>query len=99
MLRKTLAVAIAALALASAMLAAGKSVSYKSGAEKVSGYLSLPEGPGKKPAIVVIHEWYGLNAFPKGKADAFAGQGYVALAVDLYRGKVATDPDTAHQLM
>ena len=39
----------------------------------------------------MIHEWWGLNDFVKGKADGFAKQGYVALAVDLYRGKVATD--------
>ena len=60
---------------------------------------AVPEGGGKKPAIVVIHEWWGLNDFVKGKADGFAKQGYVALAPDLYRGKVAEDGDTAHQLM
>ena len=47
----------------------------------------------------MIHDWLGLSDFAKGKADAFAKQGYVALAIDLYRGKVATDPDMAHQLM
>jgi carboxymethylenebutenolidase len=78
---------------------AGAMVSYPSGSETVSGYLAVPDGAGKKPAIVVIHEWWGLNDFAKGKADAFGRQGYVALAVDLYRGKVATDPDVAHQLM
>ena len=40
-----------------------------------------------------------MNDFVKAKADEFAKQGYVALAPDLYRGKVATDPDVAHQLM
>ncbi len=78
---------------------AGTMVSYPSGSETVSGYLAVPGGAEKKPAIVVIHEWWGLNDFARGKADAFAKQGYVALAVDLYRGKVATDSDTAHQLM
>jgi carboxymethylenebutenolidase len=77
----------------------GKMVSYPSGSETVSGYVAAPEGAGKKPAIVVIQEWWGLNDWVKGKADAFARQGYVALAPDLYRGKVATDADTAHQLM
>jgi len=48
---------------------------------------------------VVIQEWWGLNDFVKKKTDHFASEGYVALAPDLYRGKVATDPDTAHQLM
>jgi carboxymethylenebutenolidase len=78
---------------------AGTMVSYKSGAETVSGYLAAPEAVGKKPAIVLIQEWWGLNDFMKRKADEFAKKGYVALAVDLYRGKVATDADTAHQLM
>lgn len=87
------------LAAASAFAAAGTMVSYPSGSETVSGYLAAPEGGGKKPAIVVIHEWWGLNDWIKSKADAFAAQGYLALAVDLYRGKVTTDPDVAHQLM
>lgn len=78
---------------------AGQMVSYRSGSETVSGYLASPAGGAKSPAIVVIQEWWGLNDFVKEKADRFAKQGYVAIAVDLYRGKVATDPDTAHQLM
>jgi carboxymethylenebutenolidase len=78
---------------------AGSMVSYPSGTETVSGYLAPAGGAGKRPAVVVIQEWWGLNDFVKGKADAFAKKGYVALAPDLYRGKVATDPDTAHQLM
>lgn len=78
---------------------AGKMVSYSSGSETVSGYLAVPGGAGRNPAVVVIQEWWGLNDFVKGKADDFARRGYVALAVDLYRGKTATDPDTAHQLM
>ena len=99
MLKKVLALGFAALVLTAALARAGSMVSYPSGTETVSGYLAVPEGPGKKPAIVVIHEWWGLNDFAKAKADGFAKQGYIALAVDLYRGKVATDPDVAHQLM
>ncbi len=80
-------------------LSAGTMVSLPSGSETISGYLAAPDGPGRKPAVLVIHEWWGLNDFAKGKADGLAKQGYVALAVDLYRGKVATESDTAHQLM
>jgi carboxymethylenebutenolidase len=76
-----------------------ETVSYKSGDETVSGFLALPDGGGKHPALVVIHEWWGLNDQVKGETQKFAGQGYVALAVDLYRGKVATTPDEAHELM
>jgi carboxymethylenebutenolidase len=101
MLRKTTSLFIAAIAVAVSSFAqsAGKTVEYPSGSEKVSGYLSAPSGGGRMPAIVVIQEWWGLNDFIRGKADGFAKKGYVALAVDLYRGKVATDADTAHQLM
>ncbi len=101
MLRKLIPVVLAFLALAAAALgeAGGKMVSYPSGSETVSGYLALPAAPGQKPAIVVIHEWWGLNDFARGKADGFARQGYVALAVDLYRGKVTADPGIAHELM
>lgn len=99
MLKKVLALGFAALVLTAALARAGSMVSYPSGTETVSGYLAVPEGPGKKPAIVVIHEWWGLNDWVKAKADGFAKQGYVALAVDLYRGTVASDSDTAHQLM
>jgi carboxymethylenebutenolidase len=74
-------------------------VRYKSGEEQGSGYLVAPGGAGKRPAVIVIHEWWGLNDFARGKARAFAERGRVTLAVDLYRGQVATDADTAHQLM
>src|SRR5437773_4541182 len=97
--RVSIAVLSVAVAVAASAQGAGRMVSYPSGAETVSGYLALPQGAGKRPAIVVIQEWWGLNDFIKGKAEAFARQGYAALAVDLYRGKVTADADTAHQLM
>ena len=101
-MRKGLRLGVAVSLLVSGSLAGamGKAVSYKSGEETVSGYLSLPAGTGKHPALVVIHEWWGLNDWVRGRADRFARDGYVSLAVDLYRGKSAgTDPDLAHQLM
>ena len=76
-----------------------ETVSYKSGDATVTGYLALPDSAGPHPAIVVIHEWWGLNDWVKEQTQKFAQQGYVALAVDLYRGKVAADPDEAHELM
>jgi carboxymethylenebutenolidase len=82
-----------------ASAADGKSVSYKSGDETVNGILYTPAGKGPFPALIVIHEWWGLNDWVKEQASKFAGEGYVALAVDLYRGKVADNPDMAHELM
>ena len=77
----------------------GKSVSYKSGDETVQALLYTPAGKGPFPAIIVIHEWWGLNDWVKEQASKLADQGYAALAIDLYRGKVATTPEMAHEIM
>jgi len=76
-----------------------ETITYKSGDDTVSGYLALPDGAGKHPAIIVIHEYWGLNDWVKEQAQKYAAQGFVALAVDLYRGQVAANPDEAHVLM
>ncbi|MGO8719521.1 MAG: dienelactone hydrolase family protein [Acidobacteriaceae bacterium] len=76
-----------------------QNVSFSSGAETVHGVLYRPQGAGPFPALVVIHEWWGLNDWVKQQARMFAEHGYVTLAVDLYRGQVATDPEMAHELM
>jgi len=83
----------------SAYAADGKPVSYKSGAETVNALLYIPQGKGSFPALVVIHEYWGLNDWVKEEASKFADQGYAALAIDLYRGQVAKTPDEAHQIM
>lgn len=90
------------LALAAApAFAAAKTmdVTFKSGDEEVKGFLAVPEGKGPFPGIVVIQEWWGLTDWIKDNAKRLADQGYVALAPDLYRGKVASDPMMAMQLM
>jgi carboxymethylenebutenolidase len=74
-------------------------VTYTSGTQAVHGYLAKPPGAGPFPALVVIHEWWGLNTQIKGLADRLAREGYMALAVDLYRGRVTKDPMEAHELM
>src|SRR5450759_207304 len=93
-----LAALIALLATVS-FAADGKPVTYKSGTETVNAILYAPQGKGPFPALVVIHEWWGLNDWVKEQASKLADQGYVSLAVDLYRGKVATTPDEAHEIM
>jgi carboxymethylenebutenolidase len=63
-------------------------------------YLSLPEDAKPPlPALVVIHEWWGLNDHIKHWSDRLAADGYAALAVDLYGGKVATTADDAMSMM
>jgi len=97
---KTLCLPLIVLLFVTSCLAAeSKSVSYKSGDETVQAVLYTPAGKGPFPAIVVIHEWWGLNDWVKDQAAKLAGEGYVALAIDLYRGKVATTPDMAHEIM
>jgi carboxymethylenebutenolidase len=82
-----------------AFAADGKTVSYKSGDETVQGLIFTPPGKGPFPALIVIHEYWGLNDWVKEQASKLAPEGYVALAVDLYRGKIATTPDMGHELM
>ncbi len=97
---KSLVVATLIITLATVSFAAdGKPVSYKSGTETVNAMLYTPPGKGPFPALVVIHEWWGLNDWVKEEASKLADQGYVALAIDLYRGKVATTPEEAHEIM
>jgi carboxymethylenebutenolidase len=97
---RTLVLLSAILLFACACFAAdGKTVPYKSGDETVQGILYTPSGNGPFPALIVIHEWWGLNDWVKDQASKLSDQGYVALAVDLYRGKVATTPEEAHEIM
>ncbi|WP_342375250.1 dienelactone hydrolase family protein [Myxococcus stipitatus] len=66
----------------------------------MKAYLSLPPGAkGPLPAVLVIHEWWGLNAHMRHWADRLAANGYAALAVDLYGGEVATTGDRALALL
>ena len=74
-------------------------VHYMSGGDTVAAYLSIPEGKGPFPAVVAIHEWWGLTDWVKDNAKTLAGRGYVTLAIDLYRGRVADNPEVAHELM
>ena len=96
---KTLLLCVVLCLSVSALAADGRSVSYKSGDDTVTGMLYTPAGKGPFPALIVIHEYWGLNDWVKEQASKFADQGYVALAIDLYRGKVADNPDLAHELM
>jgi len=74
-------------------------VSYLSGKDTVSAFLCVPEGAGPFPAVMVIHEWWGLNDWVRSAAQRLAKEGYVTLAIDLYRGRVAGSSDEAHELM
>ncbi len=69
------------------------------GGHELQGALAEPAGSSKVGALVVLQEWHGLNDQMKGKVDAFAKAGYLAICPDLYHGKVAKDDGEAGKLM
>jgi carboxymethylenebutenolidase len=98
-MRRTSLAIVVSLLLATTVTAA-ENVKFKSSVGEANGYLVTPaKDTGKHPAIIVIQEWWGLNDWVKQQTLRFADLGYVALAVDLYRGKVAATQEEAHELM
>ena len=77
-----------------------ETVEFKSNGHNATGYLVKPPS-GSGPGVLVIQEWWGLDADLKKMADKLAAAGFVALAPDLYHGQVAghTEMDKAAQLM
>lgn len=75
----------------------GKEVEYKQGDVTLKGYLAYDDKiKGKRPGILVVHEWWGHNAYARKRADMLASMGYTALAVDMYGdGKQASHPEDA----
>jgi dienelactone hydrolase len=78
-----------------------KEVSYSAGPTALKGYLVWPANTtGKRPGVLVVHEWWGLNDHARNAAKKLAELGYVALAVDMYGdGKTAAHPDDAKKFM
>jgi dienelactone hydrolase len=79
-----------------------KDVDYEHNGVKLQGYLAYDEAKvrdGKLPGVLVVHEWWGLNDYVKGRAVQLADLGYVAFALDMYgKGVLATDPAKAGEL-
>jgi len=76
-------------------------IDYAHGSTKMSGYLATPDAPGKRPAIMICHEWWGLNDYIRGRANQIATElGYVAFALDMFgNGATAKDHQEAAKLM
>ncbi len=82
------------------MVKKGIDVFLEGGDSTLKAYLVEPDDAEKMyPSVIVIHEWWGLNDHIKDITHRFAREGYVAIAPDLYGGKVTTDPDEAGRLM
>lgn len=75
----------------------GKEVSYSANGTTLKGYIAYDDAvQGKRPGILVVHEWWGHNEYARMRARMLAEQGYTALAVDMYGdGKQAHHPDDA----
>ncbi len=69
----------------------GTTVMYVPGDSATRGYLAVPDGEGPFPTLILIHEWNGLVDRVRQVADAFADEGYVALAADLYQGRTGAN--------
>lgn len=88
------------LPLAANAAISGKTVEYEADGVKMKGYLVHDDAiKGKRPGVLVVHEWWGLNDYAKKRANMLAEAGYVALAVDMYGGgKTADNPKDAGAL-
>jgi carboxymethylenebutenolidase len=75
-----------------------QNTTFPSGGGTAHGYLAVPQ-QGSGPGVVVIQEWWGLTDHIADVCDRLAGEGFVALAPDLFGGKVAHDADEAGRLM
>jgi carboxymethylenebutenolidase len=76
----------------------GKMISLEPKGGRIEAYLAHPPDAKRHPGVVLVHDWWGLNDQIKGVAGRLAGEGYVVIVPDLYRGKVGTDAGWAHQL-
>jgi len=93
-----LVLALACMAIPAAQAAVqGKEVTYQANGTTLKGYIAYDDAfAGKRPAVLVVHEWWGHNAYARHRADMLAELGYTALAVDMYGdGKQASHPDDA----
>lgn len=92
-----LAVLLAALASPSAAALKTKVVTYEQGGVQFQGYLAWDDAvKGKRPGVIVVHEWWGHNDNARRAADRLAAAGFVGFALDLYgKGKLAKHPDEA----
>src|SRR5689334_393825 len=72
-------------------------IQYPYNGSQAQGYLARPDSDSPVPGIIVIQEWWGLNDHIKDVSRRFADVGFVALAPDLYHGKVVKEPNDAQK--
>jgi dienelactone hydrolase len=96
-----LAVAGIAALTSAAVAFAGEPLTYSADGTTLKGYIARPAaGGGKRPGVLVVHEWWGHNEHARNQARRLAEAGYVGFALDMYgKGKVATHPKDAEAFM
>lgn len=97
MKRLLFAVSLCCAAFSAQAAVHGENVSYQAGDTTLKGYVAYDDAiRGRRPAVLVVHEWWGLNDYARRRADMLAKQGYTALAVDMFGdGRQANHPDDA----
>jgi dienelactone hydrolase len=77
-----------------------KTISYKQGNQEFKGFLAWDDASSdKRPGVLVVHEWWGLNDYARDRAKQLASEGYIAFAADMYGdGKTTKHPDEAKQM-
>ncbi|MFZ0449267.1 MAG: dienelactone hydrolase family protein [Desulfatiglandaceae bacterium] len=78
-----------------------RTIPYRQGGVDFQGYLAYDNAlQGKRPGVLIVHEWWGLNDYARKRAEQLASLGYVAFALDMYgKGKVAEHPKQAEEFM
>ncbi len=96
-MKKVLLAALLLAAFPALASLVGKQVVYKANGLSMKGYLAYDDAiKRKRPGVLVVHEWWGLNDYARRRANMLAEEGYVALAVDMYgNGKTADHPKDA----
>jgi dienelactone hydrolase len=99
-MRLALLVLMLVVAVAARAEVVGKEIVYTADSLTMKGYIVYDNNiRGKRPGILVVHEWWGINDHARKRAEMLAGLGYVALAVDMYgNGKQADNPGDAGKL-
>lgn len=80
------------------MTTRSESLSFDTAGGATDAFVAMPEGETDR-VVILIHEWWGLNDHIKDIAERYAAEGFIAIAPDLYRGVIATNPDEASKMM
>ncbi|HQX57355.1 MAG TPA: dienelactone hydrolase family protein, partial [Pyrinomonadaceae bacterium] len=75
-----------------------ETLTFETAGGPTTAFVAMPDGETGQ-AVLLIHEWWGLNQHIKDIAGRYAAEGFIAIAPDLYRGSVATNPEDASKMM